>query len=604
MQINNTLSFYDIINTYLKTTLNSHDNCITVKFKGEEPKTSAYVVGVKSLAEHNDSNKLYKKQINLLNAFVETLQNGSPALSAACTDRFLYKIIALYKTAVESIFWISFGEKALLVSKVQLVSNEKKESEYRKILTDALKEHIACFKKSNYVVPVLDLGLISNHQSSNCDLDVVRISSRKISRESPKGDIKSSEFFEINSQSPKKISKFKQSQSDQIIKKTHFELNHLTCGDKEIIPNNTEKNTFKRRSSSLNKLLESKAIFDDDLTYKTKCTQMNIAGLSQLELDFCKYVAFKKLKFPTMSLKKIEKTIEYQEFKNQIEKEGKSRFSAITSLGLCEPAMIKMFVEEEICRMLKKVSSSSASFAADIDRHILNLSVDSFDETGNLAIISPRISSANLSSFNEKKELFYKIISLLVKKLIEEFDFIEKISFGVPDSTFRYKAILEKWNDLVRDIPETDNEEAFVSLCKNFINYLTVQDENETFCEKEIESYRIRNKVLRLLWLLNQEMYSMPLFSILKALPEGAMAPKPGVIQLQFFQDGRIEAVANASMIPAESSQLGNFGIIAYNRISSTIGQIPDYTSQVVIDIINADEAPNFIKNTLNSMGF
>ncbi|MBA3602284.1 MAG: hypothetical protein H0W50_01260 [Parachlamydiaceae bacterium] len=600
MQINNTFGFYDVINKYLKTTLNSHENCITVKFKGEDHKTSAYHIGVKSLAEHKDSNKFFKKQIFLLNAFVETLQNGSPTYSASCSDRFLYKIIALYKTAVESIFWISFGEKALLVSKVQPVSNEKKESEYRKILTNALKEYINFFKKNDCEVPSLNLSLISNNQSSNSDHAVVRISSRKISKESQKSDIKSSEFFESPFHNPEKISKLKQSHSDQKIKKSEF----VACADKDIIPISVEKNSSERRSSSLSKLHENKVILDDDIKYKKNYAQMNIAGLSQLELEFCKYVAFKKLKFPTMSLKKIEKTIEYQEFKNHIEREGKHRFNAITSMGLCEPSMIKMFLEEEIRRMLKKVSCSSESFAADIDRHILNLIVVSYDETTNLSIVSPQIPSANLCSFKVKKEAFHKILSLLVNKLIEEFEFIKKISFGIPDSAVCYKAILEKWNDLVKAVPKRDIEEPFVSLCKNFIDYLTVQDVNESFCEKEIESYRIRNKVLRLLWLMNQEMYSMPLFSILKALPEGAMAPKPGLIQLHFFQDGRIEAVARASMVPSENSHLGDFGIIAFNLISSTIRQIPDYTSQVSIDIINADEAPNFIKNTLSSMGF
>ncbi len=589
MQTNNTYGFYDVINKYLKISLNYTENCITVKFKSEEYMTSAYEIGVRSLTEHKNPNQVYKKQVVLLNALVVTLQKGSPDPVSVISDRFLFKILSLYKSVVESIFLIGFAEKAKNILK------EKNESDYRNIFINAIKEHVACLKKKyeNVLrIPVLNLNASSLTLLSDSDEQIVQMFSRRNSNEKRSLDIIRSDFFEEPQQNPG----IKYSLSDQSIKKVQSELTHSNS-EIRLSRSSSLKTSKKYKSCPINPLNGNNFNLDLEAINKKK----NIAELSIKEFEFCKYIAYKKLTFPEISPKKIKG---YQELKKEIEKQsGKIRFNTITTMKLDEPFMIKLLIEEGICRLLKKISASSASFASDIDRHILKIGANYYTEGKIISILSPPI---NVDSHlcDVKADAFCKLLAFLINKLIEQRDFIKVMnsadnSNSILPSNEHYDEVLQEWKRLVKG---RGDEDTFESICIDFLNSMTVQE--ESFCEKDMESYLIRKQVKLLLWFLNQEMYSIPMLSLLKAMPEGVLAPNPGVIQLNFFRGDQIEVIAKACLIPAKNSGFEGFRIIAQNRVSSYFSKIPAYSSEVSIEVENAENVPIFITNILTSMGF
>lgn len=673
MQSNNTLEFHIQINKYLGTQLNSENNCITVKFSElfsleVPPEIKNYKIGVKSLSHSKDCEKLFRKQVGIITILIQTLRFGFPLSAYGIKDILIYKINALFLTAINSIFWFNFDERA----HHKKIGNE---NNHRCLLADALQLHLDSLVNLitvNYVNSSLKPPIADGHHSifthsgpeekikrrkgghdrhkrtippyrvatlfdnfSNNEVSAINSSTllldekviKKASPTSPNARIskslpltskivKSEGAFDhifpsaevrneegldknlllFSKSSPTEDRKSSLKSDGEKNERIHFlkKKKMLEEGEKSVILN-PKKNMAERKNHS---------IVDRSLN-----SQKVIVELSDEGLEICRYVWYEKY-LKMQSLRRIEKSVTFIDLKNKMKK-SEAEFTGIIS-KLFETPMIKLLIEEQVCRMLEKPYQSPNSFAEDVDRQIEKLKLCSYVkcENGsserNIEILPIKPSGSRLKC---KIQSFGTVLNLLINQIVVETDsLLQQMDCPRLDEN-EFKPLFKKWESIIAEELKNPKDETFVFICAKFFKYLIVNEAgNDSFENGEDDSCGwVKKKIASLLWMINQETYTMPSLAILQAMPPGALATKAGTLEFQCYANGNIEVIAKSCLVPAPKSDLGDFEIIVCNKLRNFIEKIPNLSSDISIEIKNFSHEmpiPNFITKNLQIMGF
>lgn len=666
------LSCHETINRYLGTNLNNHDNCIYVKITQDEHlQKLTCQIGVDPLAAHTNSYKSAKNQINLLNALQEAIL-FKPISYENPSDRFLKKVEVLSTKAISTIFWIInkdlFGKE---IDHISLLSEALKVNiENFHIFLKPLEQSIKKLKRtitpltlpSNHFeldesAPALSktTNAVQNVQkalkiqSDNATLDpddseeknVARISGSNHNRliafrlnSSPRKD----ELAAKSSLSPKKnddsLDKFypkSRSRSsspecsvDRTLQRSKKSLDkNFSCSlgsneDKEdqshqkksVSSDESEKSSLSQKLLMGSHILERKAKVKKNYFSDKYLAEMPLCGL-----ELCRYIWLEKY-LNNQSLKKIQSFPRFVELSARLEKNNPNLFHEIINRKVFAIPLIRI-LEEQISRMLKMFSDPRA-FAEDIDRHIENIEISAhlnfenevLDQKSSILQLQTLKKSAE-EVLNYKIKAFTSIIDFLLGRMVKESnELYHKMSHAFFDCSDEFKPILLKWNSIVAEEMKESRVETFVFICTNFFEYLNRAENGEekfNSAEKNLLHKRKR-KLLQLLWVFNQESYSMPVASILQAFPEKyfAVCHKSATIQFHYYAEGKFEGLLKKSMIPAKDSNLGDFEIVVCNALSSAIEKVPLFSSKISIQINKISDRktiPNYMLETFQKIG-
>lgn len=597
--------YHTRINMYLNIQLNSRNNCINVEITDSSQEgnstTKTYKIGTASLADHPNKEVMCAEQKTLFKALISKLEEGDPINNS--DPLFIYKIHALYKKAIDTIFWINGKEK-----------------EHRDNLSYALQKHME-LHFGNIKNPDLRLSESANQQSIVCGNPPnpqfkISLDAAFINFDNFGGDL------DIETHTP---------QIDR--QKNHSFLRPHS--QKKLSPKlKVEENpssSQKSRRISLN--LTEKSIAEENIITTDEYKKI-FANLSSPGLELCRYVwnRIYSLSVPVTLVKKGNNKGE--DLKSKIStflrednkvKELKSEISALEFETIQEQELLlkpkmTLLIQEQICRMLtmKPFSENTKELVADIDRLIKNIEVQSDEKN----ILKSDVGPANNERLTvlEQIERFKKLLKFLLNKLKNNGQTIKLTGYERVNKNDEIRKISKKWDTIESQEIQSSTPETFTSICNKFLKYLIPSKRKS---RNPLSTLSIKEKLASLILLINQEMYTLPAKAVLECMPPASMRmKKDAMIKLNFHKNGGVEVNATATIIPAEDSLIGNFEIIINNQSHSYISDLQSWNSNMSININDIKEkrklndiplensaplengAPIFVPKTLRIIGF